>query len=372
MTVTVTDDNTTLFRSSTIQSTADVGQANNDSLQVVHSSRIYGNLTQTALIVDANGRVHESASTTTFDAAASGGSESTSESGSSSSSSSNSDSRSINEAGDDPEYQPESGSSNGAADAALVGVMGVMTLAGAGAASGASSAGAAGASAASASASAGAGAGTSAGTGIVNMVHFFTQFVWLRYLRPLYMALPWELLPISIFKYSRYDDSDPLENDRRRTIYRTVEDDPGAYLSAVSETSDVPLSTVRHHVRVLEEEGLVTSVKVHGKRRYFPAGEDDVELHAALAEPSKRGVLEALADHGRANNGDLATALDRDPSTVSHHLSTLEDDGLVVREKDGRAIVNELAPEVYARLLEDEDEGETDDSQRAVAVPADD
>ncbi|APW96310.1 transcriptional regulator [Halobiforma lacisalsi AJ5] len=39
-----------------------------------------------------------------------------------------------------------------------------------------------------------------------------------------------------------------------------------------------------------------------------------------------------------------------DPSTVSHHLSSLEEDGLVVRERDGPAIVNRVAPEVEPAL----------------------
>ncbi|MCU4739923.1 metalloregulator ArsR/SmtB family transcription factor [Natronoglomus mannanivorans] len=308
---------------------------------------------------------NESASSST--SSSSSASASASSSGSSSSSTTSSSSATTTSANthEEPEFQIRtSGSDRGssATDAALVGAMGAVTLSGAGAATSAGSAGAA---------SAGAGAGASAGTGLLANLSFLVQFFWLRHLRPILVNLPWEFLSISVFKYSRYDDSDPLENDRRRVIYETIEDDPGAYLSAVSETSDVPLSTVRHHVRVLEDEGLVTSVKVHGKRRYVPAGEGDVELHAALAEPAKRDVLEALADHGRANNGTLATALDRDPSTVSHHLSTLEDDGLVVREQDGRSIVNELAPDVEARLFED-DGVEEDESQRAVAVPADD
>ncbi|WP_226041800.1 helix-turn-helix domain-containing protein [Natrinema sp. DC36] len=236
--------------------------------------------------------------------------------------------------------------SEAATNAILVGMLGAISASGvaAGGAGGAGASGAAG------------GASTATAS-------------WLRHLRETdrlrrAAADLWKALPI--FRYSRYDDSDPLEHDCRAAIYETVRKQPGAYLSEVSDRTEVPLSTVRHHVRILEDEGLVTARKVNGKRRYFLEG-DDAELLAALAEPAKREVLETIAEFGRAPNGRLADALERDPSTVSHHLAALEDDGLVVREKDGRSMVNELPPRVEAALA-DERAAETDSR----AIPADD
>ncbi|WP_126661403.1 winged helix-turn-helix transcriptional regulator [Haloterrigena salifodinae] len=272
------------------------------------------------------------------------------------------------------------------ADAVLVGLLGTITAAGAaagsaGAAGGAASTGA-GAGAAAGSAGAGAGSAGAAGGATGLAANWLGQSSVLRHLRRLGSLLPVKLL--SILGYSRYDDSDPLENDRRRTIYETIAADPGCYLSQVSEESGVALSTVRHHVRILEEEGLVAATKVNGKRRYFLADEaavapgdggptaEDAELHAALAEPAKRAVLETLADLGSAPNGRLAAELERDPSTVSHHLSALEEDGLVVREKEGRSVVNELAPAVEAALSETEPPLEDEAVEPSASVPADD
>ncbi|NUC71450.1 helix-turn-helix domain-containing protein [Haloterrigena sp. SYSU A558-1] len=258
------------------------------------------------------------------------------------------------------------------ADVVLVGLLGTITAAGA-------AAGGAGAGAAAGSAGAGAGSAGAAGGATGLTANWLGQSV-LRHLRRLGSLLPVKLL--SILGYSRYDDSDPLENDRRRAIYETIAADPGCYLSQVSEESGVALSTVRHHVRILDEEGLVATAKVDGKRRYFLADEaaaapgdggptvEDAELHAALAEPAKRAVLETLADLGSAPNGRLADELERDPSTVSHHLSALADDGLVVREKDGRAMINELVPTVEAALSETEPSLE--DETASPSAPADD
>lgn len=234
------------------------------------------------------------------------------------------------------------GTTETAADAVLVGMLGAITASGA-AAGGSSASGAGGASTATAG--------------------------WLRTLREADSIRRagtdlWKLVPV--FRYSQYDDSDPLEHDGRRAIYETIRDEPGCYLSQVSDRTEIPLSTVRYHVRVLEDEDLLTASKHNGKRRYF-LEDDDAELRAALAEPAKREVLETLAALGRAHNGRLADELGRDPSTISHHLSALEDDGLVVRERDGRSIVNELPPRVETALA-DAPEASADSD----AVPADD
>ena len=157
-----------------------------------------------------------------------------------------------------------------------------------------------------------------------------------RYNRPRFLTVA--------YRYSRYDDSDPLDHDQRRALYTTIVENPGSYLSELETTTDLSLSTVRHHLRVLEEENLIETEKIRGKRRFSPVGAVDVTLRAALAEEATRRLLETLDSLGRARNDRLADELDLDPSTISHHLVRLEEANLVVRESDGRAVVNRLAP----------------------------
>jgi predicted transcriptional regulator len=158
---------------------------------------------------------------------------------------------------------------------------------------------------------------------------------------------------LAVLRYSRYDDSDPLEHDTRETLFEIVERSPGLHMSAVADAADTSLSTARHHLRVLDDEDLVTVAKVRGKRRYFPGHEADPPLLAALSEPATRRVLEAVAAVGPAPTGRVADELETDTSTVSHHLGRLADDGLVERERDGRAKLNSLAPKAARALGED-------------------
>ena len=175
--------------------------------------------------------------------------------------------------------------------------------------------------------------------------------------------------------YSRYDDSDPLAHETRARIHESVREEPGVHLSAVAGATDAPLSTVRHHLDVLADEGLVYDADLRGRRRYFPAAETDPALQAALADEATAAVVEALDRLGPASVGDLAEAVDRDRSTLSHHLDRLEDDGVVERERDGRAVVNRLSPAARTTLSEPTVEASADDAGHVgegAYVPSDD
>jgi DNA-binding transcriptional ArsR family regulator len=171
----------------------------------------------------------------------------------------------------------------------------------------------------------------------------------------------------AILGYSLYDDSDPLENDQRGQLYGAITDSPGVRLAALVDRSDASRSTVRYHLRVLEREGLVTSVTLWGNRRLYPEDDCDPEMAAALSDETSVEFLEAIGRTEPVSGSELAAELDRDDSTVTHHLTRLEDLGLVVRERDGRAIANRLAPHARQALELDDRDGQVDRG-----IPADD
>lgn len=154
-------------------------------------------------------------------------------------------------------------------------------------------------------------------------------------------AVPRAVVP---FGYSRWHDADPLEHELRVTLRDAVEADPGVYLTALADRTDASLSAVRHHLDVLEEADLVASRRLYGRRCYFPADEDEPAVAAALETEAKARIVEALDALGPASGSELAAHLDRDQSTVSHHLSALAEAGVVERERDGRTVTTRLAP----------------------------
>jgi DNA-binding transcriptional ArsR family regulator len=173
--------------------------------------------------------------------------------------------------------------------------------------------------------------------------------------------------------YAKWAGRDPLDHETRDTLCERVESSPGTYLTELADAVDEPMGTVRHHLKILEREGLIEGAKLRGKRRYYPVGETPDALDAAMSQDGPREVLVTLAEVGDASVSTIADALDRDPSTVSHHLSRLEEDDLVERERDGRSKVNRLAPATEAALAPQVgDTVESDGAAGADATPADD
>jgi DNA-binding transcriptional ArsR family regulator len=65
-------------------------------------------------------------------------------------------------------------------------------------------------------------------------------------------------------------------------------------------------------------------------------------VFAALADPSRRFVLERLAARGTASQSELAGELPVTRQAVAKHLATLRDAGLVRAERHGRETRYEL------------------------------
>src|SRR5688500_10530953 len=72
----------------------------------------------------------------------------------------------------------------------------------------------------------------------------------------------------------------------------------------------------------------------------------------ALGDPTRARILRLIreSDDGRALVGRLAEALALRQPTVSHHMKALHDDGVVVREPDGRRVWYSIAAEHADRV----------------------
>ena len=99
-------------------------------------------------------------------------------------------------------------------------------------------------------------------------------------------------------------------------------------------------STLRHHIEVLESEGLVITVKA-GKERlafpleYFIFNGRNLGREFVLRSDAKR-ILDVLSRNGGMRIGELANALEMNYKTLHYHVAVLQKVGLV--EFDGRIV----------------------------------
>jgi len=68
-------------------------------------------------------------------------------------------------------------------------------------------------------------------------------------------------------------------------------------------------------------------------------GDADDQLWSAIADPSRRRVLDLLVRDGEASASSLADHLPVSRQAVSKHLVVLEDAGLISRHKEGREVL---------------------------------
>lgn len=72
------------------------------------------------------------------------------------------------------------------------------------------------------------------------------------------------------------------------------------------------------------------------------------EILRVLADSTRLGVVRLLLDHPQ-RVGELNAVLRIDQSLLSHHLRVMRDAGLVLADRDGKAVRYRLAPHLAAR-----------------------
>jgi DNA-binding transcriptional ArsR family regulator len=86
----------------------------------------------------------------------------------------------------------------------------------------------------------------------------------------------------------------------------------------------------------------------------------DDQLWSAIADPSRRRVLDLLVTGGEATASELAEQVPFSRQAVSKHLIVLEEAGLVSRRKYGRDVLFE----VKSRRLDEATRALTDQANR--------
>ena len=125
-------------------------------------------------------------------------------------------------------------------------------------------------------------------------------------------------------------------NDNRLRKREIVELAPGIHLRGLERIAGVSFTTVRHHVRKLEEFGEIERVRLGKYERIFPPGytAGEKKVDSAMRSKSTKRILDEIFARGLTTNGEVSRATGLAKSTVSKHAGILSNLGLVKREKD--------------------------------------
>jgi len=79
---------------------------------------------------------------------------------------------------------------------------------------------------------------------------------------------------------------------------------------------------------------------------------NDQSVMKALSDKTRREILVLLKKEGRMAAGDIANKFEMTQATVSHHLSVLDEAGLINDEKVGKYIYYEINTTILQDLLQ--------------------
>ncbi|MFW9807501.1 MAG: winged helix-turn-helix transcriptional regulator [Candidatus Thorarchaeota archaeon] len=125
----------------------------------------------------------------------------------------------------------------------------------------------------------------------------------------------------------------------RRELYQVLCENPGTYLLELVDILSSPLGTLTWHLRILEREGLVKSIKFAGKRLYYPRmlrSQEAEMAYLTMRSDTAQKVFAYVVNNKGCYQEQMAEALDVHHDTVRWHISRMEEVGLIKIVREGR------------------------------------
>jgi hypothetical protein len=115
----------------------------------------------------------------------------------------------------------------------------------------------------------------------------------------------------------------------RERISDEVSSSPGIHLRELHRNLGCAMGALQYHLRQLEQQGSITSVKSGNTRHFFPSefsrDEQVLRLTALVRNPIVSSIVMSCLANGRTTQADLSRLLSMDKSLVSYYVSHLID-----------------------------------------------
>ncbi|TFG27887.1 hypothetical protein EU528_12095 [Candidatus Thorarchaeota archaeon] len=132
----------------------------------------------------------------------------------------------------------------------------------------------------------------------------------------------------------------------RRELYQVLCSNPGTYLLELVDILESPLGTLTWHLRILEREGLVRSIKFAGKRLYYPKmlrSQEAEMAYLTMRSDTAQKVFAFVVNNAGCYQEQMAESLGVHHDTVRWHISRMEEVGLIKVVREGRKKRHHLA-----------------------------
>ncbi len=143
-------------------------------------------------------------------------------------------------------------------------------------------------------------------------VAVFSIFEWLKYL----------FLTFSLPLYTKLKREKVMDHETRGMIRGYVIANPGDHFNAIKAALGLKNGTLAHHLRILEREDFVKSIRDGKYRRFFPVGAKVSE--GAYPTKIEKLILDILEETPGRTQKEIARRLGVSQPAVSYHVRKLE------------------------------------------------
>ncbi len=153
--------------------------------------------------------------------------------------------------------------------------------------------------------------------------------------------------------FSRIERSELLDNPVRARVHQVITQDPGLSVSEVRLRTGIAWGTAVHHLRRLEDNGMVVSVSQRAHRRYFAADTPAAAQRTAVAvvmHPTARRIANLVSLQPGIDQTGICRTLGLNNPAASKHLRQFAGQGLVLVERDGRSRLYRPTGAMHAAL----------------------
>ncbi len=163
---------------------------------------------------------------------------------------------------------------------------------------------------------------------------------------------------LAVAGYARVQGRAVLEHPGRQQVYEAVRSHPGISMVELSELVGFGGSTLNYHLRVLEKNQLLISIKDGRYVRFFDQqsglySNGRKQVVAALRNKTTSAIAKHIVEHPGVPQCDVAAEFGIAASTVNWHVKRLTDAGLVEKRRD-RHFTRYFLGEAWSRLPAEE------------------
>lgn len=126
-------------------------------------------------------------------------------------------------------------------------------------------------------------------------------------------------------------ETTPRSPNRRRVLLH-IQAHPGSCLQEIADSIGLTRTALAHHLRALERDKLVSSVRQGRRVLLFPSSitrPAERSVLGLLRQASARAVLEALYVHPTESFRKVAIRLGMAPHTLRWHVQRLQEQGII-------------------------------------------